>query len=87
MNVWLERVETALGEAEWAVTQTVHFNASVGLEWWCATRATAEKKVSSRHRSAIFFEIDCITVPTVELPKIYTGMGASTTGAPVRLRS
>jgi hypothetical protein len=27
------RVEVALGEAEWAATQTVHFAASVALEW------------------------------------------------------
>jgi hypothetical protein len=27
------RIETALGEAEWAATQTVHLAASVALEW------------------------------------------------------
>jgi hypothetical protein len=54
-------VETGLGEAECAVTQTVHFKASVAPEWWCATMAAAEQKVSSRHSNAIFFEIDCIT--------------------------
>jgi len=61
MNVRYGKVETALGEAECAVTQIVHFKASVAVEWWCATNAAAEKKVSSKHSNAIFLEIDCIT--------------------------
>ncbi len=48
----------AIGEAEWAVTQTVHFNASVALEWWCETNINADPNVSSRHNPAIAFEID-----------------------------
>ena len=59
-NVRFGRVETAFGEDAWAVTQTVHFRASLGLEWWCVINAAAEKNVSSKHSNAIFFEIDCI---------------------------
>ena len=43
------------------------------------TRAPAENKVSSKHSSAIFFEIDCITVPAKELLQIYTARGLNTT--------
>jgi hypothetical protein len=43
------------------VAQTVHFAASFALEWWCATNATAEHKVSRRHSSATRFENDRIT--------------------------
>jgi hypothetical protein len=50
----------AVGDAEWAVMQTVHFTASVLLEWWCATMATADQQISSRHRHAIRFENDRI---------------------------
>jgi hypothetical protein len=32
-NTALGRMETALGEAEWAATQTVHLAASLALEW------------------------------------------------------
>jgi hypothetical protein len=32
-NVAFTRVEVALGEAEWAAIQTVHFAASDALEW------------------------------------------------------
>jgi hypothetical protein len=52
------RVEVTLGEAEWAATQTVHFAASVALEWLCAANATADKNISSKHSQAIGFEID-----------------------------
>ena len=58
MCVAFGRVETALGEAEWAATQTVHLAASDALEWWCAASATADQTVSSRHSSATFFEIE-----------------------------
>jgi hypothetical protein len=67
-KVWLGRTEVACGEAECAVAQTVHFAASLALEWWCATNATAEHKVSSRHSNATRFENDRITV----IFKIYT---------------
>jgi hypothetical protein len=52
------RAETALGEAEWAATQTEHFAASVALEWWCAASSTADQTVSSRHNNATFLEIE-----------------------------
>ena len=68
MNVWLGRVETAFGEAECAVTQTVHFKASVALEWWCATSEAADQNVNSRHSSAIFFEVDFIAIALGRLP-------------------
>ena len=57
-SVLFGRAEVAIGEAEWAVTQTVHFNASVALEWWCETNTNADPNVSSRHNHAIVFEID-----------------------------
>ena len=61
-KVRLGRTAETCGAAEWAVTQIVHFAASLALEWWCATNATAENKVSSRHRNAIRFENDRITM-------------------------
>jgi hypothetical protein len=54
-------VEWALGEAEWAATQTVHFADSVAFECWCAANAIADQNVSNRHTNAILFEIDRIT--------------------------
>jgi len=80
-NEWPGKVEIALGEAECAVTQTVHFKASVALEWWWVTSATAEQKVSSKHSNAIFFEIDCITAAPQVVLKIYTGKVTMTTRA------
>jgi hypothetical protein len=71
-KVWLGRTEVACGEVECALAQTVHFAASLALEWWCATRATAENNVSSRHRNAIRFENDRITIATRISLKIYT---------------
>jgi len=65
----------------------VHFNASVALEWWCATSVAAEKKVSSKHSNAIFFEIDCITAaPTTRVFKTYTGNVTETILAINRMR-
>jgi hypothetical protein len=52
------RLEVALGAAECAAMQTEHFNASVALEWWCATTATADHSVSNRHKNAIRFQIN-----------------------------
>jgi hypothetical protein len=57
-NVAFGKLDVALGEAEWAAMQTLHFAASVALEWWCATKATADNNVSSRHINTIDFEID-----------------------------
>ena len=51
----------ALGEAEWAATQTVHFAASVALECWCVINAIADQNVSNMHTNATLFEIDRIT--------------------------
>lgn len=50
----------ALGEAEWAATQTEHFAASVVLECWCVMNAIADQNVSNMHTNAILFEIDSI---------------------------
>jgi hypothetical protein len=71
-KVRLGKTEEVCGDAECAVTQTVHFAASVALEWWCVTNPTAEHKVSSRQNNAIRFENDRIrTSATIPL-KIYT---------------
>ena len=74
-KVWLGKTAAAFGEAECAATQTVHFAASLALEWWCATNATAEQSVSSRHSSAIRFENDRITITALISLKIYTEGG------------
>ena len=58
MNVAGRGVEVTWGEAEWAATQTLHFAASVGLEWWCAAKASADQNVSTRHSNATLFNID-----------------------------
>jgi hypothetical protein len=63
------------GDEECAVTQTEHFAASFALEWWCATNATAENNVSSRHRKAIRFENERITITARTLLEIYIGRG------------
>jgi len=65
----------ALGEAECAAAQTVHFTVSFALEWWCATNATAEVNVSSRQRSATRFENNRITITAEGLLEIYTEIG------------
>ena len=51
-------LEASTGEAEWAATQTVHFAASMELEWSCDARAYTEHNVSSRHSHAMRFDID-----------------------------
>jgi len=51
-------METALGEAECAATQTVHLAASVALEWRWAANATTEQTVNSKQSNATFFEIE-----------------------------
>ena len=61
-NARLGRTAETCGAAEWAVTQSVHFAASLAFEWWCATNATAENNVSKRHSNAIRFENDRITI-------------------------
>jgi Tfp pilus assembly protein FimT len=67
------RTEPACGEAECAVTQTVHLAASFALEWWCVTNATAEQSVSSRQSNAIRFENDRINDCSRGTLKRYTG--------------
>jgi hypothetical protein len=52
------------GDAEWAATQTVHFAASLALEWWCAAKANADHRVSNKHSHAMRFEICRILKPT-----------------------
>ena len=68
MNVDLRSVTVALGEAELAAIQTVHFAASVALEWWCAANATADQSVISRHNHAMCFEIDRTTRSDYDYP-------------------
>jgi len=43
-----------------AATQTGHVTDSALFEWWCATTATADHKVSSRHSNAAFFATERI---------------------------
>jgi hypothetical protein len=62
MNVAFSRVEVSLGEAEWAAIQTVHFAASVALEWLWAANATVDQKVTSRQKTATFLENDRISI-------------------------
>jgi hypothetical protein len=68
----LGNTEEVCGDAECAVTHTVHFAASVALEWWCVTNPTAEHKVSSRQNNAIRFENERMKPTTTILAKIYT---------------
>jgi hypothetical protein len=62
-NVAFCRLEVALGEAEWTAKQTLHFAASAPFEWWCAANASADQKVNSRHKIAIFFENNRMSLP------------------------
>jgi hypothetical protein len=55
-NSTLGKVVGVLGEAEWAVIQTVHVAESVAFECWCAANAIADQNASSRQSSAIFFD-------------------------------
>ena len=57
-NVACGSLGVALGEAEWAATQTVHFAASVAFECWCVADANADQKVSSMQNHAMRFELD-----------------------------
>jgi hypothetical protein len=60
-NVNFGKLAVALGDAEWAATQTVHFVDSVAFECWCAANAIADQKISNTHRHATRFEIDRMT--------------------------
>lgn len=62
-NVTLGKATGALGEAEWAVIQTVHVADSEALECRCAANAIADQKVSNKQRHAIRFDIDRMTLP------------------------
>ena len=59
-NVLFGWAEVVFGEDECAAAQTVHFNASVTLEWWCATNATADQNVSKTQKTAMCLTIDRI---------------------------
>jgi hypothetical protein len=54
-------LNVALGETEWATTQTVHVPASIVLGWWCAANVHAEQNVTARHSNAAHFENDRMT--------------------------
>jgi len=71
-NVLFGRAEVAFGEDECAAAQTVHFNASVGLEWWCATNATADQNVSNTQKTAMCLTIDRINGTQNHVIKLYT---------------
>ena len=62
----------AFGKDECAAAQTVHFNASVALEWWCATNATAEQNVSNTQKTAMCLTIDRINRTYNHVIKLYT---------------
>jgi hypothetical protein len=64
--------EVAFGEDECAAAQTVHFNASVVLEWWCATNATADQNVSNTKKTAMCLKIDRINGTHNHVIKLYT---------------
>jgi hypothetical protein len=72
MNVLFGSVEVVFGDDECAATQTVHFNASAVLEWWCETNAPADQNVSNTQKSAICFEIDRIKPIRDRMIRIYT---------------
>jgi len=71
-NVLFGRAEVGFGEEECAVAQTVHFNASVAVEWWCATNATADQNVSNTQKTAMGLTIDRINVTRDRVIKLYT---------------
>ena len=62
----------AFGKDECAAAQTVHFNASVALEWWCATNATADQNVSNTQKTAMCLTIDRINGTRNRVVKLYT---------------
>jgi hypothetical protein len=53
---------TLVGAVECVETQTWQLEDSSALEWWCRTSATADHKVSSRHKDATRFENDCMNL-------------------------
>ena len=62
----------AFGKDECAAAQTVHFNASVALEWWCATNATADQNVTNTQKTAMCLTIDRINGTRNRVVKLYT---------------
>ena len=62
----------AFGEDECAAAQAAHFNASVALEWWCATNATADQNVSNTQKTAMCLTIDRINRTYNHVIKLYT---------------
>jgi hypothetical protein len=61
-NVAFGRLEVALGEAECAAMQTVHFTDSLAFACWCIANANADQNVSTRHSQAMRFDIDRMSV-------------------------
>ena len=59
-------------EDECAAAQAAHFNASVALEWWCATNATADQNVSNTQKTAMCLTIDRINGTRNRVVKLYT---------------
>jgi hypothetical protein len=54
----LDSSHVATGEAECAMTQTVHFASSRELECWCSAKLYAANSISSRQSHAIGFKAD-----------------------------
>jgi len=59
-DVTFDGAEAALGAAEWAAIQTVHFADSTALRWWCETNAIADQNVSNTHSHATCLDHDRI---------------------------
>ena len=62
-NVVFASREVALGEAEWAATQTVHLAESVALVWWCAVKATADHRVNRMLNQPTRLQNSCMKLP------------------------
>lgn len=71
-NVLFGRAEVAFGEDECAVAHTVHFDASVALEWWCATNATADQNVSNKQKAAMCLTMGGIGEAQNHVTELYT---------------
>jgi methyl coenzyme M reductase gamma subunit len=59
-DVIFDRVEAALGAAEWAAIQTVHLADSLAFRWLCETNAIADQNARNIHSHAIRFDHDRI---------------------------
>jgi hypothetical protein len=75
VNVTFSRLAAVLGAAECAATHIVHLTDSGPLAWRCATNASDDHKVSSRHRRATHFTMDrMLPTPLEVFFKLYTEM-------------